>query len=209
MAPRHASSEPPFYVRVLIFNRTPGMPPKRRRAQPKRHSAGKSRMGLLHWAKRAVAELSKAGSDLEADPVHDLRVAIRRCRSMAEGLRTVDPAPWWKKFRALAKPLFSALGDLREHAGFAAVALPADRRRRSRAHKRCSGAHITRRRFEAGCARCSQRFQCQTMDETGAATRSARSQAAVRKPCLPASCAGALGGRSPPARHGDADSSRL
>lgn len=72
------------------------------------------RVGLLHWAKRTVAELKHAGLSLEVDPVHDLRVAIRRCRSLAEGLRTIDPAPGWKQFRAVAKPLFSALGDLRD-----------------------------------------------------------------------------------------------
>ena len=72
------------------------------------------RVGLLHWAKRTVAELNRAGLSFEADPVHDLRVAIRRCRSMAEGLRTIDPVPGWKQFRALAKPLFSALGNLRD-----------------------------------------------------------------------------------------------
>ena len=72
------------------------------------------RVGLLHWARRTVAELDRVGLSLEADPVHDLRVAIRRCRSMAEGLRTVDPAPGWKQFRAIAKPLFSALGNLRD-----------------------------------------------------------------------------------------------
>jgi CHAD domain-containing protein len=72
------------------------------------------RVGLLHWAKRTVTELNRLGPSLEADPVHDLRVAIRRSRSIAEGLRTIDPAPGWKQFRALAKPLFSALGNLRD-----------------------------------------------------------------------------------------------
>ncbi|MGH9520954.1 MAG: CHAD domain-containing protein, partial [Terriglobales bacterium] len=72
------------------------------------------RTGLLYWANCAVAELRKASAALDADPVHDLRVAIRRCRSMAEGLRTLDPAPGWKQFRALPKPLFSALGELRD-----------------------------------------------------------------------------------------------
>ena len=81
-------------------------------AQRKR--AGRDGIGLLHWAKRAVAELGNASLNLEADPVHDLRVAIRRCRSMAEGLRTIDPTPGWKQFRTLAKPLFSALGELRD-----------------------------------------------------------------------------------------------
>ncbi len=70
--------------------------------------------GLLHWAERAVAEAEKASPDLQPDPVHDLRVAIRRCRSMAEALRSVDPLPLWKEFRRSAKPLFSALGELRD-----------------------------------------------------------------------------------------------
>ena len=91
------------------------MQPKQQAARHKRRAhAGKARTGLLHWASRAVAELGKASSGLDADPVHDLRVAIRRCRSMAEGLRTIDPTPRWKQFRSLAKPLFSALGDLRD-----------------------------------------------------------------------------------------------
>lgn len=63
---------------------------------------------------RAVEELAKATAGLEPDPVHDLRVAVRRCRSMAEGLRTIDPGPGWKRFRRLPKPLFSALGALRD-----------------------------------------------------------------------------------------------
>ena len=82
------------------------------RVQPKRVS--KPRIGLLHWAELAVAKLKKFGSTFEADPVHDFRVAIRHCRSMAEGLRTIDPSPEWKQFRDLGKPLFSALGELRD-----------------------------------------------------------------------------------------------
>jgi CHAD domain-containing protein len=70
--------------------------------------------GLLHWAKRVVEECEKAGHDLAADPVHDLRVAIRRCRSMADGFRSVDPDHGWKQMKGMAKPLFFALGDLRD-----------------------------------------------------------------------------------------------
>ena len=87
---------------------------KRRSALSARGHAKAGRIGLLHWAKRTVTELNRVGLSLEADPVHDLRVAIRRSRSIAEGLRTIDPAPGWKQFRALAKPLFSALGNLRD-----------------------------------------------------------------------------------------------
>ena len=72
------------------------------------------RLGLMTWAERVLSEIDRAGEALDADPVHDLRVAIRRCRSMAEGLRSLDPVPEWKEFRALAKPLFCALGELRD-----------------------------------------------------------------------------------------------
>jgi CHAD domain-containing protein len=65
----------------------------KRVARSQRKGAAQPGIGLLQWAKRAVAELSKVSSKFEADPVHDLRVAIQRCRSMAEGLRTIDPAP--------------------------------------------------------------------------------------------------------------------
>jgi CHAD domain-containing protein len=88
---------------------------KRRSALPTGRGHVKAgRVGLLHWARRTVAELNRAGLSFEVDPVHDLRVAIRRCRSLAEGLRTIDPAPGWKQFRAIAKPLFAVLGDLRD-----------------------------------------------------------------------------------------------
>jgi CHAD domain-containing protein len=70
--------------------------------------------GLLHWAKRVVEECEKASHDFAADPVHDLRVAIRRCRSMADGFLSVDPDPGWKQMKRMAKPLFVALGDLRD-----------------------------------------------------------------------------------------------
>ena len=80
--------------------------------QPKRGIT--PRLGLFHWANRAVSKLKTVGLKFEADPVHDFRVAIRHCRSMAEGLRTIDPSPEWKQFRDLGKPLFSALGELRD-----------------------------------------------------------------------------------------------
>ena len=79
------------------------------------HSAPvKPRSGLLYWAECAIDDLHRVRSRFDADPVHDLRVAIRRCRSMAQGLRGIDPTPGWKQFRGLAKPLFSSLGELRD-----------------------------------------------------------------------------------------------
>ncbi len=70
--------------------------------------------GLLYWAQRALEECDKASHDFAADPVHDLRVAIRRCRSMADGFRSVDPDPEWKEMKKLGKALFSCLGELRD-----------------------------------------------------------------------------------------------
>ena len=70
--------------------------------------------GLAHWANRVLEESDKAEAGFASDPVHDLRVAIRRCRSMADGFLSVDPDPAWKQMKRLAKPLFSALGDLRD-----------------------------------------------------------------------------------------------
>jgi exopolyphosphatase/guanosine-5'-triphosphate,3'-diphosphate pyrophosphatase len=70
--------------------------------------------GLAYWAQRALAECDKASQDFAADPVHDLRVAIRRCRSMADGFLSVDPDPQWKQMKKLGKSLFSSLGELRD-----------------------------------------------------------------------------------------------
>jgi len=64
--------------------------------------------GLAYWAQRVLEECDKAAQDFAPDPVHDLRVAIRRCRSMADGFMSVDPDPAWKQMKKLAKPLFSA-----------------------------------------------------------------------------------------------------
>jgi len=70
--------------------------------------------GLAYWAARVLEECDKASESFAADPVHDLRVAIRRCRSMADGFRSVDPDAAWKEMKRLAKPLFASLGDLRD-----------------------------------------------------------------------------------------------
>src|ERR1700759_2015578 len=78
-------------------------------AQPHEKKAG-----LAYWASRVLEECDKASEGFAADPVHDLRVAIRRCRSLADGFLSIDPDPAWKQMKRLAKPLFSSLGDLRD-----------------------------------------------------------------------------------------------
>lgn len=81
------------------------------RAQP---SAATEKSGLAYWMSQTLKEADNAARDFSPDPVHDLRVAIRRCRSMAEVIQNVDPNPAWKKFRKAGKRLFSSLGELRD-----------------------------------------------------------------------------------------------
>lgn len=70
--------------------------------------------GLLYWAQRTVEECDNADQAFAADPVHDLRVAIRRCRSMADGFLSIDSDRRWKQMKRMAKPLFASLGELRD-----------------------------------------------------------------------------------------------
>src|SRR5262245_26949062 len=59
-------------------------------------------------------EAAKAADGFGNEAVHDLRVALRRCRSMAEGFRAVDPQKDWKRMRRQATELFDSLGALRD-----------------------------------------------------------------------------------------------
>ena len=61
-----------------------------------------------------LEECDNTAADFSADPVHDLRVALRRCRSMADGMMASDPAPEWKEMKKAGKQLFQRLGDLRD-----------------------------------------------------------------------------------------------
>jgi CHAD domain-containing protein len=70
--------------------------------------------GLSHWMREVPKEAARAGDDLTNKAVHDLRVALRRCRSMAEGLRAIDTDKSWKRMRRQAGELFDSLGALRD-----------------------------------------------------------------------------------------------
>lgn len=75
---------------------------------------GQENAGLAFWMERVLEECDRASVDFAADPVHDLRVALRRCRSMADGLRAIDPDPAWKQVKKAGKQLFGRLGELRD-----------------------------------------------------------------------------------------------
>ncbi len=70
--------------------------------------------GLRYWMLRVLDECNRVSADFEPVPVHDLRVALRRCRSMADGLLALDPDPNWKAMKKAGKNLFQRLGGLRD-----------------------------------------------------------------------------------------------
>ena len=63
---------------------------------------------------RVLVECDRAEVGFDADAVHDLRVALRRCRSLADGLMAIDPDASWKEMKKAGKKLFQALGELRD-----------------------------------------------------------------------------------------------
>src|SRR5213080_1445464 len=80
----------------------------------KNSKRAKKTSGLRYWMNQVVAECDKVAADFNSDSVHDLRVALRRCRSMADGLMSMIPDPAWKKMKKAGKRLFQRLGDLRD-----------------------------------------------------------------------------------------------
>ncbi len=70
--------------------------------------------GLRYWMLRVLQECDHVAADFGADPVHDLRVSLRRCRSLADGMMAMDPDPEWKAMKKAGKRLFQRLGDLRD-----------------------------------------------------------------------------------------------
>ncbi len=73
--------------------------------------------GLGRWIGDVVLLHAKSKRALRVEVVHDLRVAIRRCRSLAQGLREIDDdkgAERWRTLSDAGRALFQGLGDLRD-----------------------------------------------------------------------------------------------
>jgi CHAD domain-containing protein/HD superfamily phosphodiesterase len=70
--------------------------------------------GLRYWMLRVLEECEHVSTDFGSDPVHDLRVSLRRCRSLADGLSALDSDSSWKAMRKAGKRLFQRLGALRD-----------------------------------------------------------------------------------------------
>ena len=63
---------------------------------------------------QVLEELRRVRKCADADAVHELRVAIRRCRSVATVMLEVDGHPTWTAMKELPRSLFRALGALRD-----------------------------------------------------------------------------------------------
>ncbi len=70
--------------------------------------------GLDYWMAAVLRECDRARADIMPDVVHDLRVALRRCRSIADGYMAFDPHPAWKQMKDESRRLFRQLGSLRD-----------------------------------------------------------------------------------------------
>lgn len=78
------------------------------------HSTNSEKIGLALWMDRVLEEHSKLGSDLPVEPVHDLRVALRRCILIADVMRELDPSADWSSMRSAGKRIFHRVGALRD-----------------------------------------------------------------------------------------------
>ena len=70
--------------------------------------------GPDYWMDRVLRECDRARRDFAPEPVHDLRVALRRCRSIADVFMAFDPHPAWQQMNNEGKRLFRQLGALRD-----------------------------------------------------------------------------------------------
>jgi CHAD domain-containing protein len=66
------------------------------------------------WMNRVLELADAVQEGWKAKDVHDLRVALRRCRTMADALSEVNPDRGWRKLKKDSRELFRALGELRD-----------------------------------------------------------------------------------------------
>ena len=78
------------------------------------HSAAEEKIGLPYWIDRVLDEHANVGGALPAEPVHDLRISLRRCILIAEIMKGLDPGCGWKAMRKSARRAFERLGTLRD-----------------------------------------------------------------------------------------------
>ena len=72
------------------------------------------RIGLDVWMNRVLELAEEVQHGWKSREVHDLRVALRRCRTMADALSEVNPDRGWRALKKESRALFHALGALRD-----------------------------------------------------------------------------------------------
>ena len=93
---------------------SPSLKPANPKSADPRPARSAPKLGLRAWMERVLVECDRAAAGFDVDAVHDLRVALRRCRSLADGLMAIDPDSSWKEMKKVGKKLFQALGELRD-----------------------------------------------------------------------------------------------
>jgi CHAD domain-containing protein len=84
-------------------------------AQGDRAALASPASGALEQSlRRALRNQKRAKKKLDSESIHDLRVALRRCRSLAEALSAMDPDPVWRRLRKACKTQQRGLSDLRD-----------------------------------------------------------------------------------------------
>src|SRR5271169_4042023 len=73
-----------------------------------------TRIGLDVWMNRVLELAEEVQNGWKSREVHDLRVALRRCRTMAEALSEVNPDHGWRGLKKGSRELFRSLGTLRD-----------------------------------------------------------------------------------------------
>jgi CHAD domain-containing protein len=72
------------------------------------------RAGLDVWMGRVLERADSIPPNWDADDIHALRTALRRCRTMADALQQVNPAHGWQKLKQNSRDLFQVMGILRD-----------------------------------------------------------------------------------------------
>lgn len=108
--PRHASRRASAAASRDASSRVP----TRASSDTPNHTGRARRFHVAAQMRRVSTLLKHADRTLDTETVHDLRVALRRCRSVADLMVDVDPHPAWADVKHLSRRLFKRLGALRD-----------------------------------------------------------------------------------------------
>jgi CHAD domain-containing protein len=76
--------------------------------------SGAKAVGLEVWMQRVLERAGQVTQSWDADDVHGLRVALRRCRTMADALSEVTPDSSWRKIKKASRTVFRTTSHLRD-----------------------------------------------------------------------------------------------